>query len=281
MSGVISSVITNSAAMVAAQSLNSVNASLQSVQNAVSTGYSVSNAVDNGAAYAVAQTVRTQVSGLTAANQQLGDTQGLLSTTNTALQSISTLMTSMKQTLVNLSNTGISSDQQSQYKAQYTSQLSNLKAYIKGASYNGKTLINGFASSGYNSITMVSDGSGSTFQIGKSTVTTSVYNTITGLAGKSATSIQSALSASGTFSKAVSPVGTFMNTYGNMTNRIDNQITFNQNKINALNNGLGALVDANMTQESAKLNSLQIQQQLATQALSIADQAPSILVKLF
>lgn len=281
MSGVISSVITNSAAMVAAQSLNSVNASLQSVQNAVSTGYSVSNAVDNGAAYAVAQTVRTQVSGLTAANQQLGDTQGLLSTTNTALQSISTLMTSMKQTLVNLSNTGISSDQQSQYKAQYTSQLSNLKAYIKGASYNGKTLINGFASSGYNSITMVSDGSGSTFQIGKSTVTTSVYNAITGLAGKSATSIQSALSASGTFSKAVSPVGTFMNTYGNMTNRIDNQITFNQNKINALNNGLGALVDANMTQESAKLNSLQIQQQLATQALSIADQAPSILVKLF
>lgn len=281
MSGVISSVITNSAAMVAAQSLNSVNASLQSVQNAVSTGYSVSNAVDNGAAYAVAQTVRTQVSGLTAANQQLGDTQGLLSTTNTALQSISTLMTSMKQTLVNLSNTGISSDQQSQYKAQYTSQLSNLKAYIKGASYNGKTLINGFASSGYNSITMVSDGSGSTFQIGKSTVTTSVYNAITGLAGKSATSIQSALSASGTFSKAVSSVGTFMNTYGNMTNRIDNQITFNQNKINALNNGLGALVDANMTQESAKLNSLQIQQQLATQALSIADQAPSILVKLF
>lgn len=281
MSGVISSVITNSAAMVAAQSLNSVNASLQSVQNAVSTGYSVSNAVDNGAAYAVAQTVRTQVSGLTAANQQLGDTQGLLSTTNTALQSISTLMTSMKQTLVNLSSTGISSDQQSQYKAQYTSQLSNLKAYIKGASYNGKTLINGFASSGYNSITMVSDGSGSTFQIGKSTVTTSVYNAITGLAGKSATSIQSALSASGTFSKAVSSVGTFMNTYGNMTNRIDNQITFNQNKINALNNGLGALVDANMTQESAKLNSLQIQQQLATQALSIADQAPSILVKLF
>lgn len=281
MSGVISSVITNSAAMVASQSLNSINASLQTVQNAVSTGYSVSSAVDNGAAYAVAQTVRTQVSGLTAANQQLGDTQGLLSTTNTALQSISTLMTSMKQTLVNMSTTGINSSQASQYAAQYSSQLANLKAYIKGASYNGKSLINGYAASGYNSITMISDGSGSTFQIQKSNVTANVFNKISAFGSSTATQIQAALTATGAFSKAVGSVGTFMNTYGNMTNRIDNQITFNQNKINALNNGLGALVDANMTQESAKLNSLQIQQQLATQALSIADQAPSILLKLF
>lgn len=281
MSGVISSVITNSAAMVASQSLNSINASLQTVQNAVSTGYSVSSAVDNGAAYAVAQTVRTQVSGLTAANQQLGDTQGLLSTTNTALQSISTLMTSMKQTLVNMSTTGISTSQRSQYQAQYSSQLANLKAYIQGASYNGKTLINGFASSGFGSVTMISDGSGSTFAIAKSSVSTSVYNAISTIGTSSAATIATALASGGVFSNAVASVGTFMNTYGNMTNRIDNQITFNQNKINALNNGLGALVDANMTQESAKLNSLQIQQQLATQALSIADQAPSILVKLF
>ena len=281
MSGVISSVITNSAAMVASQSLNSINASLQTVQNAVSTGYSVSSAVDNGAAFAVAQTVRTQVQGLTAANQQLGDTQGLLSTTNTALQSISTLMTSMKQTLVNLSSNGISSSQRSQYAAQYTSQLANLKSYIKGATYNGKTVIDGYASSGYGSITMISDGSGSTFTIGSSNVSQSVYNAITALAGKGFASVASALTATGAFSNAVSSLGSFMNTYGNFTNQIDNQITFNQNKINALNNGLGALVDANMTQESAKLNSLQIQQQLATQALSIADQAPSILVKLF
>ncbi|HQU08297.1 MAG TPA: flagellin, partial [Candidatus Paceibacterota bacterium] len=67
---------------------------------------------------------------------------------------------------------------------------------------------------------------------------------------------------------------------GNLTNQINEQITYNQNKMDALSNGLGALVDANMAAESAKLQSLQIQQQLATSALSIANQQPSILTKL-
>jgi len=72
-----------------------------------------------------------------------------------------------------------------------------------------------------------------------------------------------------------------MNTYGNLTNQINSQITYNQNKMDALSNGLGALVDANMAAESATLQSLQIQQQLATSSLSIADQSPSLLTKLF
>lgn len=54
-----------------------------------------------------------------------------------------------------------------------------------------------------------------------------------------------------------------------------------QDKINALNDGVGALLDANMAAESVKLQSLQIQQQLATSSLSIANQAPSLLTKLF
>jgi Flagellin and related hook-associated proteins len=146
MSGVVSSIITNSAAMVGVETLNSINTSLNNVQNQISTGYSVSSAVDNGAAFAVAQSVRTNMAGLTAANQQLGDTQGLLATTNTALTNISNLMQSMDATLVNLSSSTISTSQKSQYVAQFSSQLQNLQYYIKGASYNGKALIG--ASSG-------------------------------------------------------------------------------------------------------------------------------------
>ncbi|MGH7069550.1 MAG: flagellin, partial [Acetobacteraceae bacterium] len=62
---------------------------------------------------------------------------------------------------------------------------------------------------------------------------------------------------------------------------INNQISYNSDKIDALNNGLGSLVDANLAQESALLQSLQVKQQLATQSLTIADQAPAILLKLF
>jgi flagellin len=45
--------------------------------------------------------------------------------------------------------------------------------------------------------------------------------------------------------------------------------------------GIGNLVDANMAQESAQLQSLQVKQQLGAQALSIANQAPQVLLSLF
>ena len=72
-----------------------------------------------------------------------------------------------------------------------------------------------------------------------------------------------------------------MNTYGAATNYVTNQETFNSNKITSLNDGLGALVDANLAQESAQLQALQIRQQLGTQALSIANQSPQSLLSLF
>ena len=71
-----------------------------------------------------------------------------------------------------------------------------------------------------------------------------------------------------------------MNTYGAATNYVTNQITYNNDKINALNSGLGALVDADMAKKYAMLQSLQIKQQLGTQALSLADQAPQTLLSL-
>lgn len=293
MSGVVSSIITNSAAMVGVETLNSINSSLQTVQTAISTGYSVNSASDNGAAYAVAQSVRTNMAGLTAANQQLGDSQGLLATTNTALTNISNLMQSMDATLVNLSSSTLSTDQKSQYVAQFSSQLANMKAFIQGASYNGKALIGSTgtnlqtSSASFTSakLTVTTDASGNTLGITSTSLST-MYNALTGIGASLATlavgagTISNYLTASGTFSAQVSFMGTTMNSYGNLTNQVDTQITYNQSKMDALSNGLGALVDANMASESAKLQSLQIQQQLATTALSIANQSPSLLTKL-
>lgn len=295
MSGVVSSIITNSAAMVAVESLNSINSSLQSVQTAVSTGYSVNSAADNGAAYAVAQSVRTNMAGLTAANQQLGDTQGLLSTTSTALTNVSNLMQSMDATLVNLASSTLSSGQRTQYAAQFSAQLTNVKSFITGASYNGLSLIGSASgslaptSATFTSVALsvTTDASGSKLAIA-STSLGSVYRSLSAIGASlsgstqaSAATIGNYLSAAGSFTTQVSTLGTTMNTYGNVTNQISNQITYNQNKMDSLSNGLGALVDANMAAESAKLQSLQIQQQLATSSLSIADQSPSLLTKLF
>ena len=66
-----------------------------------------------------------------------------------------------------------------------------------------------------------------------------------------------------------------------MQSNVQSQQTFVNNLVTTLQAGVGNMVDANMTQESAKLSALQVQQQLGTQALSIANQAPQILIKLF
>ena len=98
------------------------------------------------------------------------------------------------------------------------------------------------------------------------------------------TATQSAASAalSGTtFSAAQKGVSDQLNQTGADSNRLDATISRNNSKIDSLNAGLGALIDTDLSKESAKLQALQIKQQLGTQALSMANQAPSSLVSLF
>ena len=55
----------------------------------------------------------------------------------------------------------------------------------------------------------------------------------------------------------------------------------NRSKMDSMDSGLGSLVDADLAKESARLQALQIRQQLGTQSLSIANQAPQALLSLF
>jgi flagellin len=62
---------------------------------------------------------------------------------------------------------------------------------------------------------------------------------------------------------------------------VENQIVYNSKKVDAMNDGLGALVDADLARESAKLQALQTRQQLGIQTLSLANQGPQVLLSLF
>jgi flagellin len=277
------SINTNVGAMVALQSLSATNSQLSAVQKQISTGYRVADATDDGAAYAVAQGVRSSVNALTTANQQLGSTQGLLSTTSSSLNSISTTMSSMRDVLVNLATNGLSSDQRAQYTAQYNTMLGNVKSDIQDASYNGRSLIGDIAGSTGTAggIAVVRNEVGATYGIASSSGS-AIFHALsfTSTALASATAMQAAITATGTFITQQNAVGTAMNTYGNAINYVNNQVSYNSNKIDALNSGLGSLVDANLAQESAQLQALTIKQQLATQAITIANQTPSTLLTL-
>jgi flagellin len=280
----LNSINTNITAQIALESLNITSSSLAAAQKQISTGYRVADATDDGAAYAVAQRVRSDVGALTSANQQLGNVQGLLSTTLSALNDVSTQLNGARAVLVKLADSTVTGTERTQYVQQYQSLMANVKSDIQDAGYNGKTLIGNITGSNgsFGAIGVIRNEIGATYHIatfGGSAFFASVNFTSTQLNG--ATTVQALITNTGTFLSKLNTLGSELNNYGNATNYVNNQITYNSDKIDALNSGLGSLIDANLAQESALLTSLQIKQQLGTQALSIANSAPQSLLSLF
>lgn len=103
----LNSINTNNNAMIALQSLNATSSELASTEKQISTGYRVADATDDGAAYAVAQRVRSDVGALTSVNQQLGNVKGLLSTTVSSLNNVSNALISARAILVKLSGSDV------------------------------------------------------------------------------------------------------------------------------------------------------------------------------
>lgn len=69
--------------------------------------------------------------------------------------------------------------------------------------------------------------------------------------------------------------------FGSAQGRIETQASFISSLSDSLKTGIGAMVDADMEEASARLQALQVQQQLGVQALSIANQAPQSILSLF
>ncbi|MCA0964123.1 flagellin [Salipiger bermudensis] len=68
---------------------------------------------------------------------------------------------------------------------------------------------------------------------------------------------------------------------GQSEKSIENQQEFLSSVVDNIDAGVGSMIDANMEEEAARLQALQVQQQLATQSLSIANQAPQNILSLF
>jgi flagellin len=280
----LSSINTNVGASIALESLNSTTSQLASTEKQISTGFRVNDASDDGAAYAVAQRVRSDVGALTTANQQLGEATGLVSTTLTGLNQVSNTVNDARKVLVTLADGSTTGTQRTQYIAQYQSDVANIKSDLQDGSYNGKTLVGNITGSSgtFASVNVVRNELGATYNIATfsgSALLGSLTFTSTQLNG--AATVAGLISASGTFLNQLNTVNSALASYGSANTYITNQVSYNSDKIDSLNTGLGSLVDANLAQESALLQSLQIKQQLGTQALSIANQAPQSLLSLF
>ncbi|SHJ45867.1 flagellin [Roseomonas rosea] len=272
------SVNTNIGAQVALQSLNRTNEALAVTQKRVSTGYRVSDAKDDGAAFAVAQAVRADIAGLTSANEQMGSVQGILDTTLAGLNKVSDTMTDIRGVLVKLADGTLSSSQRTQYQAQYDSLRTQVQNYIADATYNGRTLLTTASASGGGDIATTRNEQATLYTL---TAVEGASSLVVAAAPTDAAAAASALASSGDFVTKMSAVNTALNTFGSNSTYLEAQMSYNKEKLDALETGLGSLIDADLAKESAKLQALQIRQQLGTQALGIANQSPQGLLSLF
>lgn len=274
----LNSVNTNIGAQVALQSLNKTNDALQAVQKRISTGFRVADAKDDGAAYAVAERVRGEIAATNSANEQLGGVKGLLDVTQSSLQNVSTTLSKLKEVTVKLADGTITAGQRTQYQSQAKELTNNINSFIKDATYNGTNVLNDPTALANK---VVRNGEGQSYTFSGYKAATNIFNTVSGANAYTRGDASAALTAGGAINKAITNTLTTLNNFGSYSNYVDTQVNYNKSKIDAQESGLGALVDADLAKESAKLQSLQIRQQLGTQSLSIANQTPQSLLSLF
>ncbi|MCE2760438.1 MAG: flagellin [Acetobacteraceae bacterium] len=272
----VNSVNTNRQAVFALQSLNQTTSDLGTVQKRVSTGYRVADARDDGGAFAVAQAVRSDIAGVTAVNEQLGGVKGVLQTTFAALSVVSDTMKQARTTLTRLADGTIDATQRSQYETQYSQLRTQISQFIDDAKYNGRTLLSTNTTSGGGNIVGIRNESGGSFTVSAEDGTNLQLGTSTPTDAAEATTYLN-----GGFVTVESAISTALNKFGASMAYVENQITYNSKKADALNDGLGALVDADLAKESSNLQALQTRQQLGTQTLSLANQGPQVLLSLF
>ncbi len=271
------SVNTNSGAMTALQYLDKTNASLTTTQNAINSGLKVASAKDDGATFAIAQDMRGDVAGYQSVTDSLNRGISSVDTALSAGQSISDLLIEMKQKALSASDQSLDTASRQALNEDFTALRDQITSIINNAVFNGFNLVDGSttqitalaSSDGQRKITV----SAENMSLSGSIVTITSAGTISTQA-KASTMIS-------TVEASLTNVNSALARLSSGEKKFSIQASFVSNLSDTLTTGIGNLVDADMATESAQLTALQTKQQLGVQALSIANQAPQIILSLF
>jgi flagellin len=269
----MTSINTNVGAMVALSNLDSTQSSLNTTQNQISTGLKVTGPQDNASDFSIAQGIRSDLKAFDAVQQSLSSGQGIIQTAIAGATSVSNLLNTIKSKAIEASNPANTSNQQSILANDFNAMISQLNTFINNAVYNGRNLL----SAGSASVSITSTISGGQLTLNNA----STLSTISSILSSGVATTAAALSLLSTIDAQQLTVGTALGSLGASANDLNFLQTFTKSLSDAVNQGLGSLVDANLAQESANLQALQVKQQLGVQALSIANQRPQIILSLF
>ncbi len=272
------SIHTNTSAMIALQNLNASNRQLEDVQQKISTGLAVSTAKDNASVYAIAQGQRADLGGLNAVKDSLHRASSVADVSMAAGESVSDLMNQLREKVVGAMDTSIDTTSRNALNGDFQSILGQISHIVENATFNGSNILNGSLATNIQFIANAD---------ANSVITLSVRTMSLGGPILTVTS-QSALTTPTIASQILSQVdssilnlNSSLGALGSQAKQIEGHLSFVDKLTDAITGGIGNLVDADMAVESSKLQALQVQQQLGTQSLSIANQSPQQILALF
>ena len=273
----MSSILTNNSAMVALSTLNEINRGLNETQNRVSSGLAIRSGKENAAYFAISETMKGDSGMFKAINEGMTATKNSVATARLGAETVKDIAQDMVERIAFAQSDGINvADVQTELDAM----VANMQSAIDQATFNGDDLVSG-AVAAQTVVTGISR-AGGTFA-----TTTISFNSVnlqaiqTALAGidlTTSTDLEADLvTAEGQLQAAI----TASTSLGVTENTLEGQMQFLDSLTDTLDSGVGSMVDADMEEEAARLQAFQVQQQLATQSLSIANQSPQNILSLF
>jgi flagellin len=272
----MSSILTNTSAMTALQTLKGINKNLSMIQEQVSTGKKINTAKDNAGIWAVSSVMDSDVRGFKAISESLSLGQATVAVARNAAETVKDLLVEMKALIVTSQGENVDRQKLQNDIAQLSEQINST---VQAAQFNGKNLLLTASTDMLVLSSLDRDGAG-TVTVSEITVTAQDVEAIfTAVDAYDVTvdedaplddielQIQAAIDAAAAF--------------GSAERRLEIQTSFVGKLIDSMTSGIGALVDADMEAASARLNALTVQQQLGLQSLAIANSNPQGLLSLF
>ena len=313
----MSSINTNIAAMTALQALNQTNKETLVTQNRIATGLRVNDASDNAAYWSIATTMRSDRQALSTVSDALGLGAATVDVAVQGMEGAIKLSSDIKAKLVAARQPGVD---RAKIQTEITQLQDSLRSVVATSTFSGQNWLATDSTSATLTRTLVSsfsrDGAGA-IEIGVIEVNVAGNSNPdgpgtmlidTGGAGDGILDLTRTATNSGDFTvleldisaltdgaddlqdledfitgvdAAITSMTNAATNLGAVKSRIDLQKGFADSLMDAIDTGIGQLVDADMNEESTRLQALQVRQQLGIQALALANQSSQSILSLF
>lgn len=279
----MTSILTNPSSMTALRNFGAIQRSLSTVQNRVSTGLRVTGAVADASNFAIAQGVRTEIRAIDAVIKGLNNAKGVAQVGIAGATAVSDLMADIRKKITEAANPANTTQQQQILQNDYEELIAQFRQILENSSFNGENVIVeqaiafNLAIGSPNNINVLSNINGGTLTVRGHHLDVSYAR----LNNEDVSTSANAITALDVWEDEMEVIGQALGELGADMRALNLQTGFLESQRDAVEEGLGNIVDADLARESARLTSFQVQEQLAVQTLSLANQRPQTLLGLF